>query len=127
MNNKLLFIYIIIFFGNVFSEQWKLKGHTCFYKAYTRGKKNKHYKIESHFDLNIDQVYNFLTSFNEFPNLYDNIMSLRIIQQNDSSVIHYTIIDIPWPISDRDMITEMNINQIWFFVHQPMICIRITV
>ncbi|MBN2790778.1 MAG: hypothetical protein JXR69_11355 [Candidatus Delongbacteria bacterium] len=104
-----LFIFIT---SLLFSETWELKKSTDYYKAYTKGDRTKTYRIESNFSLNPDEIFNFLTSFDKFHKIYNNIESIEILYKNDSTVIHYSVMDSPWPVSNRDLITRIDFKKV---------------
>ncbi|MFO7810167.1 MAG: START domain-containing protein [Candidatus Delongbacteria bacterium] len=88
-------------------DGWQLKKSGKYFKAYTKGNSDKFYKIEVDLDCNADSVYSFLTDFKKFPELFENISSLDILSYSDSVTIHYSVINTPWPFSDRDMVTRV--------------------
>jgi hypothetical protein len=108
---KLLIIFFLISLNSFLFCGWKLQKSAGTYKAYTQDGESKNYKIEAVISAPLDSVFKFLTGFEKFPDYYENIRSLKMIDMNDSIVYHYTIIKTPWPLDDRDMITKIRIQK----------------
>lgn len=111
MKYILYIIFLIFAFILAADENWELKKQGGNFKAYLKDRNGKHYRIEAEFSCSSDSVYNFLTGFERFPDHFDNISSLAILSSNDSVTIHYSVIDAPWPFSDRDMITRVEVDK----------------
>ncbi|HQP70864.1 MAG TPA: START domain-containing protein [Clostridiales bacterium] len=108
---NLIFLILIFFVHSALLCDWKLQKSSPHYKAYTKDGEGKEYRVEAVIRASADSVYKFLTGFEKFPEYYDNISSIKIIDSNDSSAYHYTVINTPWPLKDRDMVTKIIISK----------------
>jgi hypothetical protein len=88
-------------------DGWVQKKAGANYKAFVKSEDGSSYRIEAEFICSPDSVYKFLTSYEKFPEYYDNIKSIKILHSTDSLTLHYTVMSVPWPFSDRDMVTEV--------------------
>jgi hypothetical protein len=106
---KTAVLIMIVAFTSLFSgdDGWQLKKSGKYYKAYVKCDSDKFYKIEADFDCEADSVFGFLTDFEKFPELFEDISSLEILSSSDSVTVHYSVIKAPWPFSDRDMVTRV--------------------
>lgn len=102
-------LILIVIFTSLFSgdDEWQLRKSGKYYKAYTKDGCDKFYRIEADFDCEADSVFDFLTDYEKFPKLFENISSLEILSSTDSVTVHYSVIKAPWPFSDRDMVTRV--------------------
>lgn len=106
---KTAVLIMIVAFTSLFSgdDDWQLRKSGSYFKAFTKGGSDKQYKIEAEFECDADSVFSFLTNYEKFPELFENICSLEILNSSDSVTVHYSVIKAPWPFDDRDMLTRV--------------------
>lgn len=107
----LVFLPLLAFRGNDGpSFEWRLKRNTQGIKVFVRdvtGSNLKELKIETSFDASLDEVYAAVQDANNYKNWVYRLTSSRALK--DVSVwesYDYYLIDFPWPMDDRDMITH---------------------
>ncbi|MBN2856901.1 MAG: hypothetical protein JXN63_00720 [Candidatus Delongbacteria bacterium] len=110
---KTALIIMIVAFNSLIwgDEGWQLRKSGKYFKAYTRGSSDKFYRIEADLNCEADSVFVFLTDYEKFPELFENISELQILSSSDSVTVHYSVINAPWPFDDRDMVTKVIITR----------------
>ncbi len=108
---KVLIILLFIFPDLVSAGDWKLKKSGTNYKAYIKAGENKSYRITADFRVSADKIVSFLTDFKSFPEIYDGIESVDIIENDDSTSVNYTVLKVPWPFTRRDMVTKVRVKK----------------
>ena len=86
-------LIMIVSFTSLFSgDEWQLRKSGSYFKAFTKGGSDKHYKIEAEFECDADSVFSFLTNYEKFPEPFESICSLDILSSSDSVTVHYSVI-----------------------------------
>ena len=90
-------------------DQDSIKVYTC----HTDTSKFKSISAEFTLDATLDQVENFFLDFSGYVNWqYNTVQSSLIKKTANSEYIYYTIIDAPWPITDRDMVVLLRLDHL---------------
>jgi hypothetical protein len=70
------------------------------------------FKGEAELDYSAQEVVMLLQRVDQYPDLFPSTAEARVIKHlNDTSYIHYSYIDSPWPVSDRDGAYRTTISQ----------------
>ena len=67
----------------------------------------KTYKIETTVNGTMDCIYATLTDYDHYTDMYKQMSEFRILSKSDSLMLSYTVISMPWPFDDRDVLTEV--------------------
>jgi hypothetical protein len=57
-------------------------------------------------DTSFKELLDFVNDINNYVNWQYNTKEARILQTSDKAVIYRTVVDAPWPLSNREMILE---------------------
>ena len=49
----------------------------------------------------------FVYDINNYVNWQYNTLEAKVLRKNDESIIYRTVLDAPWPVSNREVITEL--------------------
>ncbi|MCF8713417.1 lipid-binding protein [Joostella atrarenae] len=116
---KPLFVicFLLIVFSSYCQEQeWELKRNTNNIQVYTReldSTKINEYKAILKVNTSLEKVLEVLTDGNGLKNWnYKTPESELIAKISETEFIVWMQNDLPWPISDRDNISRVTINQI---------------
>lgn len=116
---KLLFVicFLLIVFSSYCQEQeWELKRNTNNIQVYTReldSTKINEYKAILKVNTSLEKVLEVLTDGNGLKNWnYKTPESELIAKISETEFIVWMQNDLPWPISDRDNISRVTINQV---------------
>lgn len=89
-------------------DQDSIKVYTC----HTDTSKFKSITAEFTMNASLDQIESFFLDFPGYINWqYNTVVSRLLKKVGHSEFMYYTIIDAPWPITDRDMVVVLNINR----------------
>jgi len=108
-----LIITIILFVSITSSSTWELKKDEDGVKIYTRdieGSAFKEYKGETTIpNVSLTDVLNVIFDVKNYDKLFPDASGQKILKKDGKyHNIHYLIIHTPWPVSDRDSITELD-------------------
>jgi hypothetical protein len=99
----------ILFFVNFCYGQsdWELKKEKDGIKVYLRdieGSDIQEYKAEAVLEGKVSAFIAVMKDVNNYPELYDHTKEVKLIEENDTSHIHYLVTNTPWPVKDRDAV-----------------------
>ena len=109
--SRLLTIAIPVLAGMASSAQsdWDLRRDKDGIVIYTKTPEDnplKEYRVYAEIDNPLVMVYTFLTDIERRPEWVINCMDVDIIERSGNRSIYHTCYDIPWPMSDRDLVVE---------------------
>ena len=120
MKGSFLIIFIIIIFNCSFvfgqkETDWKLVKSSNGIKAYTQnqtGSKIKRVKVEALVQATLSQLISLLKDADNHKEwVYFNKSARMIEVESEYQWKYYGYSDSPWPVSDRDFITEVVLSQ----------------
>ncbi len=108
---KLLVICTFLLATTV-SSSWKLKKDIDGIKVYTRnvdGSTFREYKgITVIKNTTLTDILNIIFDVEKYDKLFPDLSGQKLIKQiGKYHHIHYTIVHTPWPVADRDNVTEL--------------------
>jgi hypothetical protein len=114
---KLIFLFLL--FANCAFAQtgdnWELKKNTDGVKIYTREVENskiKAIKVECALDATLTQLTSVLIDIKNGEDwLYHVSTSYVIKQVSPQELYYYSLVEMPWPISNRDFIAHLKVTQ----------------
>jgi hypothetical protein len=114
---KLLLLAVLLLIGLspvIAQGKWDLKKDEGGIQVYTRkaAKGNiKELRVICELDATKAQLINTLENINDYNSwVYSNKKSTVLKMITQQNIIYYTQSHLPWPIKDRDLIVELNIN-----------------
>lgn len=116
--NKLLFSTLLLVISNTFlfaASGWELKKEEDGIKIYVRsveGSSFKEYKGETVIkNVSLTDVLDVIFNVEKYDKLFPDVSGQKLLKQIDKyHNIHYIIVHTPWPVADRDNVTELNAN-----------------
>ena len=94
---------------------WKLQKDAKGIKVYTRkvpGETLKAFRAVTLVDASADQVLGEITDVEQGAEWMDRCAESHLVQQEGPDVyLAYTLIDVPWPLDDRDLVTRVQIRR----------------
>ncbi|MFT2008788.1 START domain-containing protein [Pontibacter sp. 13R65] len=110
-----LLLQLIITNELVAQDNWELKKDENGIKIYTRKlahEKLKEIKVVSELQGTPEQLVAIIMDVNNLKNWVYGIKESRLLKKIDnSSVIYYNVADLPWPVSDRDMVLQLTVKK----------------
>lgn len=95
-------------------NNWELKRNDHGIEVYTRNAVNgniKELRVVCELDATKEQLIKVLQDIAGYSDwVYSNKKSVVLKTINPQNIIYYTQSHLPWPIKDRDLIVELNIN-----------------
>ena len=95
-------------------DAWELRRDENGIKIYSRrpnGGKLVELRLLTQFNATPDQLINALLNIQNYPNwIYGSKRAGIIKKINDHDIIYFTEAHLPWPIQDRDLVTELTIT-----------------
>jgi len=114
---KLIFLFLL-FTNSAFAQtgdNWELKKNTDGIKIFTRAIENskiKAIKVECVLDATLSQLTAVLIDIKNGEDwLYHVSTSYVIKQVSPSELYYYSLVEMPWPISNRDFIAHLKVSQ----------------
>lgn len=104
-------LLLIPFFAQ---ENWELERDEEGIVIHTRnieGSGFKEYKAEASMEGSLDDFISIIRDVDDYPEVFSNVESARILESTDSSLTYYMTSDAPWPVRDRDAITRLTIDK----------------
>lgn len=125
MNTHIIFILfrrsalcassIIIFFSSFAQERCSLRKDQDSVKVYTCDVDNLKFKsIKATFSVNttLSTLTAFVLDIDRYPDWQYNTTHPRVISRLTAKrFIYYTVVEAPWPVSDRDMVVDLSVSQ----------------
>lgn len=93
-------------------SQWTLVLEKEEVKVFNKPSNNgmSYYKVETVIKTSITDLYRFFTNFSDYPAWVNNCSYVNVLKQTpDTIYVYYSFFNMPWPASDRDGISELNI------------------
>ena len=117
MKKKLpLFVLLLLmFYTGMAQGKWELKKNENGIEVYTRKAaigNIKELRVLCELETTKAQLISTLQDIPKYSDwVYSNKKSVILKTDNPEKITYYTISHLPWPIKDRDLIVELNINQ----------------
>ncbi|MDB5030077.1 START domain-containing protein [Mucilaginibacter sp.] len=115
---KRLTLLFLLFFNCALAQTgdgWELKENNNGVKIYTRDietSKIKAIKVECQLDATLSQVVSALMDVrNSEEWLYHTAGNTIIKQVSPSELYYYSLVEMPWPVSNRDFIAHLKVSQ----------------
>jgi hypothetical protein len=93
---------------------WELEKNESGIKVYTRtidGEDIREFKATVLIDAPVKKVADIILDINNYSTWYPQISESKIIKKINSNEYYvYNVLDLPWPSSDRDGVSKMNIT-----------------
>jgi hypothetical protein len=113
------FVLLFLLFANCAiaqtSDGWVLKDNDDGVKIYTRPVENskvKAIKVECQFDATLSQLVAVLMDVkNSEEWLYHTSSNYIVKQVSPADIYYYSMVEMPWPISNRDFIAHLIVSQ----------------
>jgi hypothetical protein len=110
----LLPLFISIVSEDLYGQSWDFVKEKEGIKLYTRKEGNgnlKSFKGEATFQVKIEKVTSLLGNGKNFDWWSKDIREIRVLAlQENKWIQYYVIYDVPWPLSDRDLVVEAHIT-----------------
>jgi hypothetical protein len=111
----LLFVFAGISFSGLAQEKWQLIKNEDGIKVYSRRLGDEKFKeIRADFELNgtEDQLIGILQNINHQKDWsYGTKYTHLIRKKNKDTLIYYSEVSLPWPISNRDLVIELSFKK----------------
>src|ERR1700753_3521037 len=110
---KKLLLLIILVCGSIsgFSQGWQLIKDQDGIKVYTRRQENEKFKeVRADFELNAseDQLISMLQNISHQKDWsYGTKRTFLIKKKSRDTLIYYSEVSLPWPLSNRDLVIEL--------------------
>ncbi len=95
--------------------QWIMVKNDSTFKVFLHEdwKENQSYRAEGIYNVPIDSLYQFLLAFNNYPNWVNYCSSVDVLMaEKDLKYVYYAFYDLPWPLANREAISEIKIDRI---------------
>jgi hypothetical protein len=116
MIKAIIYLIVIIFSslipGHLVAQDWKFEKEKDGIKIYTREEEGnfKSYRGETEFQAGISEVLDLIENVEMFINWDDDISEMKLLQRDKGkNLTYYTIYDVPWPFTDRDLCVKETI------------------
>jgi hypothetical protein len=96
------------------SGQWILVKNIGNYKVYLHEdwKENQSYSAEAVFQVPIDTLYQFLLDISNYTEWINYCTVAKLLDaKKDQHYIYYAFYDLPWPLANREAVTEIRISK----------------
>jgi hypothetical protein len=119
MNLVFRIIFCLFFFNQVLvtslcAQKWNFEKQEDGIKVYTRNEANtslKSYRGETTFRAPMEKVCSLIGNGKNFDWWGPDITNIRVIvYQPNKYVQYYFIYDLPWPVTDRDLVVDARIK-----------------
>lgn len=112
--NRLFFIFLLLISHPSFSQTWKLEKDKDNIRVYTADSKNNSFKlvrVEATLPGTYSKLIAILTNVNNFSDwIYHNKFCRLIKKITAYDFIYYSEIEMPWPVSNRDVLIHLQIK-----------------
>lgn len=113
MKRSLPYLIFVSFLGLSFLQPtWELKKNKDGIKVYTakkEGSKYKQCKAEVSLKTDINATCNYFLNPSNYKDHSEKITKLEVVKQTDKQAIYYIAVDMPWPVSDRDGVYQVDV------------------
>ena len=124
LNFITLFVPLVyINFTNLANDKWELKKDKDSIKVYIRNvdESTKEYLAETIIRSDINNIFNTITDFDNSYKWMYKLNSSKILQKSDTLMYVYFIVDMNWPLKNRDLVSDAviikNLNNIKIEMH----------
>ncbi len=114
LNFIVLFISLAnINFQNLDYDNWELKKDKDSIKVYIRNvnESTKEYRAETIIRSDIDKIFNIITDFDNSYKWMYKLNSSKILKKTDSLMYVYFVVDMSWPLKNRDLVSDAVIKR----------------
>ena len=114
LNFIVLFIPLAnINFQNLDYDNWELKKDKDSIKVYIRNvnESTKEYRAETIIRSDIDKIFNTITDFDNSYKWMYKLNSSKILKKTDSLMYVYFVVDMSWPLKNRDLVSDAVIKR----------------
>lgn len=112
---SLWLIFTVLFTVTNAQDKWKLISNKDGIEVYTQNLHNSAYKavrIVSTIDVSLNRMASFLMDVNNTQDWVYATKNCRILSKHSpTDLIYYAEVDLPWPISNRDFIIHILLEQ----------------
>ncbi len=94
--------------------EWILEKDEEGIRVFTRkpeGSGFKEYKAEAVMHGTIDDFKGIIMNVEDYPDVYSNVETARLLESTDTSLVYYMTTDVPWPVKDRDAIISVKLRR----------------
>jgi hypothetical protein len=116
---RILFLITLLWvsvFTSYAQDHWELKKNENGIAVYTRGianEKLKEIRVVCELPGTTAKLISILQNVSGHPNwVYLSEKATLVKRLNHNSLVYYTITDMPWPVTDRDLVVEFTYNQV---------------
>ena len=109
-------LFFTIAYFNLFpssNESWELKKDQDSIKVYIRNvdDNTKEYLAETIINSDIDKIFKTITDFDNSYRWMYKLNSSKILEKSDTLMYVYFVVDMNWPLKNRDLISDAVITQ----------------
>ena len=109
-------LFFTIAYINLFpssNESWELKKDQDSIKVYIRNvdDNTKEYLAETIINSDIDKIFKTITDFDNSYRWMYKLNSSKILEKSDTLMYVYFVVDMNWPLKNRDLISDAVITQ----------------
>ncbi|XOV77882.1 MAG: START domain-containing protein [Aestuariibacter sp.] len=113
MRKVLILSFIIVTSFTVYSQEWQLKKAQDHVRVYLEDTDNSVKAVKAEMTVTDTSIYalvNLLRDIDKVTSWMDSIEEVRLLQQEaEDTDIVATVLDVPWPFTDRIMVTRSRI------------------
>jgi len=119
MNKTVSFIIFAFLLSSAFlhakqDEDWTLRKEKNGIQVYTKKRAESNlymYKVKTQINASVEKVYDQVIDFRENLKYMELVDSLKFLNhREDISYINYMRFDMPWPVTNREMVMEMDVH-----------------
>lgn len=111
LGRSLIFCLMVLSTVPGWSQDWKLRKNEDGIKVYTREVKSSSFnafKATMTVEATVEDLVNVLKNMDDNYHIFPDTKKIEILDRpNDSTQIHYSLSDAPWPVDDRDGIYKL--------------------
>ena len=109
-------LFFTIAYINLFSssnQSWELKKDQDSIKVYIRDvdDNTKEYLAETIINSDIDNIFKTITDFDNSYRWMYKLNSSKVLEKSDTLMYVYFVVDMNWPLKNRDLISDAVITQ----------------
>ena len=114
LNFITLFVHLVhINFTNLDNDKWELKKDKDSIKVYIRNidESTKEYRAETIINSDLDNIFNTITDFDNSYKWMYKLNSSEILKKSDTLMYVYFVVDMNWPLKNRDLVSDAVIKR----------------